>query len=90
MLHNEKIKQESDIEQSFIWEIKLQKEPFLSNITDFSTIEGSIFKLCQDCKIHTYATSEELNGKTFTLNNKNIKQEIGIELTFTLETRIQN
>ena len=37
-----------------------------------------------------YTTSQELKNKTFTLNNKSTKQENGTELTFTLETRIQN
>ena len=37
-----------------------------------------------------YATNEELESQTFTLNNKNIKQENGMDWTFTLETRIQN
>ena len=27
---------------------------------------------------------------TFTLNNKNIKREVGIELTFTLQIKFQN
>ena len=40
---------------------------------------------------NTYlSTTQELKSKTFNLNNKNLKQEIGIELTFTLETGIQN
>ena len=56
----------------------------------FSTNEGSIFKQCYDGKINTYATSQELKSKTFTLNNNNIKQEDDVELTFTVETRIQN
>ena len=41
-------------------------------------------------KIHSYATTQELKSKRFTLNTKNIKQEVGIELRFTLEINIQN
>ena len=37
-----------------------------------------------------YATTSELKTKTFTLNKKNIKQEVDIELTETLEIRFQN
>ena len=37
-----------------------------------------------------YATTYELKSKTFTLCNENITPEIGIELTFTLEFKIQN
>ena len=40
--------------------------------------------------MHTYAMTEELKSKTFTLNNKNPEQEGGIELTFTMEFKIQN
>ena len=39
---------------------------------------------------NTYAMIQEPKSKTFTLSNKIIKQATGIELTFTLETRIQN
>ena len=34
--------------------------------------------------------TQELKSKTFNLNNKNIKQEVSIELTFTLEIKIEN
>ena len=37
-----------------------------------------------------YATTKELGSKTFTLNNKNIEKEVDIELTFTLEIKVQN
>ena len=49
-----------------------------------------MFKQCYDGKINAYTTSLELKSKTFILNNKNVKQENGIELIFTLKTRIQN
>ena len=40
--------------------------------------------------MRTYATTQEMKSKTFTLINKNPKQEAGIELTFTFEFKIQN
>ena len=39
---------------------------------------------------NTYVTTQELKSKTVTLNNKNPKQEVGTELTFTSEFKIQN
>ena len=56
----------------------------------FQLLKRPFFNSCSDGKIRTYATTQELKSKTFNLNNKNIKQEIGIELAFTLETRIEN
>ena len=40
--------------------------------------------------MHTYATTQELKSKIFKLSNKNPKQEVGIEPTFTLGFKMQN
>ena len=39
---------------------------------------------------YTDVTRSELKSKLFALNDKKIKQELTIELTFTLEIKIQN
>ena len=58
-------------------------------MTDLTALEESIFKPSRMTK--KYACRKlKLKSKMFTLNNKNIKQESVMELTFTLETRIQN
>ena len=36
-----------------------------------------------------YPTSKKLKSKAFKLNSENIKQVIGIQLTFILETELQ-
>ena len=44
---------------------------------------------CQDGNVHTHAKTYELKKKKFTLNSQNIKQVIGIQGTFILETKLQ-
>ena len=87
--NKENIKQSNGMELTFILEIKLPKEHCFAMFLWFNTLGECIFKPSKDGKKNTYATSYELKSKIFTLNNKNTKQ-ISIELTFTLETRIQN
>ena len=39
--------------------------------------------------MHTDATTKELKKMTFRINSPNIKQEIGIQLTFITEKKLQ-
>ena len=39
--------------------------------------------------MHTYATTKELEKKAFTVKCQNVKQAIGIQLTFVLEIELE-
>ena len=39
--------------------------------------------------MHTYATTKELKKMTFRMNSRNIKQAIGIQMTFISEKKLQ-
>ena len=39
--------------------------------------------------MHSYATTKELKKKAFTINSQNLKQAIGIQVTFILETKLK-
>ena len=52
-------------------------------------IYASIFNPYKDENVHSYATTKELKKKAFTINSQNLKQAIGIQVTFILETKLK-
>ena len=74
---------------TFILEIKLQNYIFYQNTTVFIANYASILIPCQDRAVHAYVTTEELKRKEFTLKSENMKEAIGIQVTFTLEIKLQ-
>ena len=89
-LHNKNIKQEVDIELTFTLEIKIQKEHFLAKYQQFFNCWRVSFQTILGWgKKYVYHKSRAEKQNIY-LNNKNVKQETGIELIFTLKTRIQN
>ena len=44
---------------------------------------------CYDGNLYTFATTKELKKKAFALNIQNVKQVIGIQVTFMLEIKSQ-
>ena len=51
----------------------------------FLSANVSFFNHCLDRNVHRYATTLELKKKVCALNSQNIKQAIGIQVTFILE-----
>ena len=88
-INSKNIEQAFGIQVTFITEIKPQKERFLGKKTVFLVTFAFILKSCQDGNVHTYATSEEIKMMAFRVNSRNIKQGIGIEVTFIMETKLQ-
>ena len=89
-VYNHNIKQETGIQVALIMEKKLHKKNiYQQKSTVISVTFGFILNPCQDGNLHTYATTKELKSKEFTLHNENIKQEIGIHLSFILEIKFQ-
>ena len=58
-------------------------------MTIFLAANAYFLNTCQNGNVHTYATTQELKKKEFTLNSKNMKQEIGLQLTFHLDIEIE-
>ena len=48
-----------------------------------------ILNTCYDWNGHAYATTKELKKKAFAKNNQNKNQEISIQVTFILESKLQ-
>ena len=49
----------------------------------------SFLNSCYNGKLHTYAKTKELRKKAFKTKGENIKQTIGIQVTFILEIKLQ-
>ena len=57
-------------------------------MTGFLAIYKSVLNPCLDGNVHIYAKAKELEKKAFTINSRNMNQEIGIRVTFTLEINL--
>ena len=89
-INSRNMKQAIDIQVTFIVEKKLQKVHFLAkNNTVFQARYASILNLCQDGNVHKHATTKELKKMAFRINSWNIKQVIGIQVTFITEKKLQ-
>ena len=49
----------------------------------------SILYPCYDGNVHLYATTKQLEKNAFTINSQNTNQEICIQVTFSLEIKLQ-
>ena len=56
-------------------------------MTVFLATYTSIFNLCYNRNVHTYATNKELKKTAFTVKSQNIIEAIGIQVTFILEKK---
>ena len=74
-VNSQNIKQEIDIQVTFIFENKALKVHFLANYEDFCAANVSFLKPCQD--------------GIYTMISQNIYQEIGIQVTFILEIKLE-
>ena len=82
------MKQTTDTQVTLILENKLQNEHFQENVTTFLPTYRFTLNLCQDSNVHRYAVIQELKEKAFAINSQNIKQQIGIQVTFILKINL--
>ena len=58
-------------------------------MTVFSAIYASILNPCQDGIVQTYATTTQVEKKTFPIKIQNKNKEIGTQVTVILEIKLQ-
>ena len=88
-INSQNIRQEIGIQVAFIMGKKLQKEHFLVKNAVISVTFGFILNPCQNGNVHTYATTKEMKTMAIRINSRNIKQTIGIQVTFITEKKLQ-
>ena len=89
MVNSQNINLAICIQVTFGSENKLEEKILFNKTRLFSEIHASILKPCQDGNIHTYATTKELKKIALRINIQNIKQRVGIQVTFILEIKPQ-
>ena len=87
-LNKKNLKQAIDKRLTFIFEIKPQKEHFLVKYHRFFSYWSLYFSTLLRWE-NTYVCQQLRTEKQEIINKEIIKQESGIELTFTLEINIQ-
>ena len=86
-IYSQNIEQAFGIQVTFITEIKPEKKRFLTKKIVFLVTFAFVPKPCLDGNVPAYATTIELKKIAFKINCQNIKENVGIQVTFILEIK---
>ena len=68
--------------------ISLKGTFIYQNMTVILAIYASNLNPCYDGNVHTYTTTLTLKKNAFRINSQNLKQIIGIQVTFIIEMKV--